>query len=345
VVSKGPYKPRLHRGIKKLAKPLVIELERAWDQFEEPLDRFEIGVHDLAVGQGAPQGEAESISPDSHLAPGLPRVRPVLVFLATRAAGGDQDSSEAAFSAELLHLAVRAHDTALGRQDGRRRRIARRLIGGAAHWLSGHHLTLRALEVSRAAPAPELMGEVLDTMREICEGHQLAEDLRSRDPSEADYRDYAEGHIGAVYSFCGRSGARLARADPRVVGALGRYGRRMGVAWHALEDAWALSLPEDELVQVLARSAATGRPMLPLIAGMREDPAVDALLDRLLATGDLEVAVDLRERLLRSGGLYAARRMMAEESLGARRALRELEPSEARDTLDRIASGLARSAA
>ena len=336
------YRPRLHRGVKKLARPLLLELERAWDQFEEPLDRIETMVHDLATGQGGFEG----VSPDHFLAPGIPRVRPVLVLLATKAAGGgDTEAAEAAFSAELLHRAIKAHDKALGRQDGRRRRIARRLIGGAAHWLSGHHLTLRALEVARAAPAPELLGEVLDAMREICEGHQLAEDLRDRDASEQDYRDYAEGHIGAIYSFCGRSGARLAGADPRVVGALGRYGRRMGVAWHAMEDAWTLSLPDDELVTVLARHAATGRPMLPLIAGLRADPEVDPLLDHILATGEASSAAELRERLLQAGGLFATRQMMAEESLGARRALRELEPSEARETLDRIASSLARSAA
>ena len=335
------YRPRLHRGVKKLAKPLVQELERAWDQFEEPLDRIERVVHDLATGQGV-----DGPTPDSHLAPGIPRVRPVLVLLANKAAGGtDSEAAEAAFSAELLHRAIRAHDRALGRQDGRRRRVARRLIGGAAHWLSGHHLTLRALEVARAAPAPELMGEVLDSMREICEGHQLAEDLRSRDPSAADYRDYAEGHIGAVYSFCGRAGGRLAKADPHVVGALGRYGRRMGVAWHAMEDQWALSLPDDELVRLLARSAATGRPMLPLIASMEQDPELDPLLDSILATGNPTEAVEFRERVIANGGLFAVQRLMAEESLGARRALRELDPSDARETLDRIAAGLARSAA
>jgi octaprenyl-diphosphate synthase len=335
-----PYEPRLHRGVKKLARPLVHELERAWDQFEEPLDRIEHIVHDLAVGQGM------DVSPDSHLAPGIPRVRPVLVLLANKAAGGgDASAAEAAFSAELLHRAIRAHDKALGRQDGRRRRVARRLIGGAAHWLSGHHLTLRALEVARSAPGPELMGEVLDSMREICEGHQLAEDLRSRDPSEADYRDYAEGHIGAVYSFCGRAGGHLAKADPHVVSALGRYGRRMGVAWHAMEDQWTLSLPEEEFVRVLARSAATGRPILPLITSMQQDPALDPLLDSILATGNHEEASEFRDRIIASGGLFSTRRVMAEESLGARRALRELDPSEARDTLERIASGLAKSAA
>ena len=336
----SPYRPRLHRGLKRLARPLISELERAFDEFEEPLGRVEGSVAQLMLGHGLPSG----ISPDSHIAPGVPRVRPVLVLLATRAAGGERDEIDAAFSAELLHRAVTVHDAALGRQDGRRRRIARRLLGGAAHWLGGHHLGLRALEVTRAS-RPELLGEVLDTMREITEGHSLAERLRNRDPNREDWRDYAELHIGAVYAFSCRSGARLAGAPREVASALGRYGRHMGVAWHALEDQWLISVSPDELVRILAHRTAAGRPVLPLIIALDEDPAVDVLLDRVLAEGDREAAADLQQRLVTTEGLFETRRAMLEHSLAARRALRTLRPGPHRDALDRLAHSLAASSA
>ncbi|MED5372173.1 MAG: polyprenyl synthetase family protein [Myxococcota bacterium] len=329
------YQPRLHRGLKKLVRPLLREVERAVDQVEEPLGRVETALAHLALGD---QGQ----SPDSHIAPGVPRIRPILVLLASRAAGEDNAViTEAVFSAELLEQALWVHDAALGRQDGRRRRIARRLLGGAAHWLGGHNLTLRALEVARAAPSPEILGEALDTVREISEGHELAVSLRDRDATEDDWREYAESHNGAVFAFCTRSGGRLARAPRPVLSALGRYGRSMGVAWHAVEDQWVFSLPPDEFLRVLARRLATGRPLLPLIVALEQDPALDLMLDRLLARGGSAQARELQQAVLASEGIQVARRMQVEASFAARRSLRALQPSEHRDTLDRLAASLA----
>lgn len=326
-----------------MARPLAAELERLIaEDADGGVDRMEILLDELAESAGLPAG----FEPSIYLAPGVPRIRPVLVMLASRAAGADEMRTEdVAFSAELLHLAVVVHDAALGRQGGRRRRIARRLLGGAAHWLGGNHLSLRALEVARHAPAPEVLGEALDTLREIAEVQALAEDLRRRDATERDYRDFAEGHTGAVFAFCTRAGGRLAGAPRPVVSALGRYGRHVGVAWHALEDVAVWSLPPDELPNFLARAAATGRPVLPLMRALRAEPQLEKVLDRVLRTGDPKAAIQLSAGIASGGGLRAGRQLVAEETLAARRALRLIEPSPHRDALERIAQMLGRSGA
>ena len=283
----------------------------------------------------------DGISPTSHIAPGVPRVRTLLVQLAARAAGGDAgDLDEAAYSAELLNLALGVHDAALGRQGGLRRRVARRLLGGAAHWLGGNHLTLRALEVAQHAPAPELVGEVLETLRDISEGQILADELRRREPTLLDVKEYAEGHSGAVFAFCTRAGGRIAGAPRPVVSALGRYGRHMGVAWHAIEDLSAFWLGPEELLRELARATAAGRPVLPLIAAQAGDPELGALLDLALRRGDASGIGAVKDRVGAAGGLYAARKMALEETLAARRALRAVPPSPHRDGLDQIARSL-----
>ncbi|MCB9796950.1 MAG: polyprenyl synthetase family protein [Alphaproteobacteria bacterium] len=333
----------LQAALKRLAMPVAAELDAALGgELDETLRRVNDAMGDVVLGEGMPSG----FSPESYLAPGVPRIRPFLVVLASRAAGGgDLRTDEAAFSAELLHLAVAVHDTALGRQGGRRRRIARRLLGGAAHWLGGNHLTLRALEIARHAPAPEILNEVLDTLREISEVHALAQDLRDRDPQASDYRHYADGHTGSVFAFCTRAGARLAGADAGVITSLGLYGRHMGVAWHALEDHWSFSVPSEHLPRLLAHSVAHGRPLLPLIHAMERDPEVDGLIDRVLGEGELAAAATLCERVRASGALFETRRVVIEETLAARRALRRLEPSPEREALDRLARSLAASGA
>jgi octaprenyl-diphosphate synthase len=332
----------IRRGIRRLIGPVGPDLERLFQELEEAALLLEGALSDLAMDAGTPPGFGGG---DLEAGPGLPRLRPILVMLAARAAGEENpEAAEVASAAELLHLAVKIHDAALGRQGGRRRRVARRLLGGAASWLGGNHLTLRALELARAAPEQQVLGDLLDAMREIAEGHALAAALRDRDPSVRDYREYAEGHAGAIFAFCTRAGALLAGAPRPVVMALGRYGRHVGVALHALEDQWSLEASPEELTGLLARCAAAGRPVLPLIRAMEVDPQLDAVLDLLLSEGHPEVAEDLARRVRAAGGLRAARKMVLEESLAARRALRSLPETPHRDLLDRIAAGLARPA-
>jgi octaprenyl-diphosphate synthase len=179
----------------------------------------------------------------------------------------------------------------------------------------------------------------MDAMRELAEGHALSEDLRHRDATEVDYREYAESHSGALYSFCTRAGAHLGGADRPTIGAFGRYGRHVGVAWHAVEDQWLLNQPPKELARTLARRSATGRPTLPVIRALNEDPAMDSLLDRL-CDGDASVSVEFVDRIRGSGGMLAAKRLAVEESMAARRSLRNLPASPYLETMDRIAGDL-----
>ena len=317
-------------------RPQSAELERVVQELEAHQTAVDATLADLTLGEGMPSG----FNPESHLAPGVPRLRTLLVGLSTRAAGGDEeDATDVAHVAEIMHLAVAIHDTALGRQGGRRRRVARRLLRGSAHWLGANHLSLRALELARAVPSPHVLGEAMDTMRELAEGHALSEDLRHRDATEQDYREYAESHSGALYSFCTRAGGHLGGADRQTVGALGRYGRHVGVAWHAVEDQWLLSQDPDMLARLLARRTAMGRPTLPVIRALNEDPVVDSLLDRL-CDGDESASHEFVERIRVSGGFLAAKRLVVEESMAARRSIRNLTPSPYLETMDRIAGDL-----
>ena len=140
--------------------------------------RIDASLGDLAGGEGAPPG----FDPRRFLAPGVPRVRPVLVLLSAGAArpGDDRDSlpdpaatEQTAAAAELLQVALFLHDAALGRQGGRRRRVARRIISRTVGLLSANHVTLRALELVRATPTPETVGDLLEALREVGEGQIL----------------------------------------------------------------------------------------------------------------------------------------------------------------------------
>jgi len=312
--------------------------------------RLDGALRDLAGGDSAPQG----FDPFIFLAPGLPRVRPVLVLLSARAAQHDptggtpayQDSQEGtehvAMAAELLHIAITLHDAALGQRGGRRRRAARRLLGGAVGWLGANHLTLRALELSRHAPAPEIVSDLVDTLREITDGQALAQALQGGATGSADQAiALADARSGAVFSFACRAGARLVGADRQIVRSLGRYGRHAGIAWHLADDLWALGLEGEDLLREVGDRAASGRIPLAVSLAATQDPAVGEAWRRLSRHADSGLATHLAERVTAAGGVAAGHERLVLETWTARKALHQLPPSPHREALDQFAARLA----
>lgn len=310
--------------------------------------QLDIALSDLAGGSGAPPG----FDPRRFLAPGVPRIRPVLVLLSARAAQPegpngparfpDASTEQLAVAAELLHLAIGLHDAALGRQGGRRRRVARRLISGAVGVLGGNHLTLRALELSRTSEAPEIVGDLLDAMREISDGHALAQRLDSRTPGPDDVLAVADGHSGAVFSFACRAGARVVGAERPVITALGRYGRHAGIAWHIAEDLAALDLDGEDPAGSVEDRAADRRPSFTVSVACARDPGLSEAWHRLGQRPDTTLAVEVARRIEASGAPTTGREALAQQAWAARRSLMTIQPSPHRDALDRLVMGMAR---
>ncbi len=318
---------RLHGEIERIASDLP--------DFPDAAD-----LHHLASRDDAYQ----SIDPSLYVAPGVPRIRPVLVHLAARAAGAEESEAteEIVMAAEFLGLAVRVHDVALGRQDGRRRRAARRVLGGAVHWLGGNHLTLRALELSRHAPTPEILADLVGVLREIADANAMVDALQS--PVGATPEDcfhLAEGVTGSVVSFCARSGGHLAEADRRVISALGRYGRNVGAALHVAEDIAILSSPRPESQRNLL---LRNKPALPIAHALQRDHHLGIGLAQLRESGDPLLAAELTDRIEALGGLDAANEAVIRYAWTARRALGAVPENTHRESLDRLAQNLAQSA-
>lgn len=305
---------------------------------------MEEALQALAGGEGLPPG----LSPETLFAGGVPRIRPVLVVLAARASClEEKPDPEAAFEAacvaELMSAAIRLHDAALGRQDGRRRRAARRVLRGASHWLGGNYLSLRALEIARHLPAPEILGDVLDTLREVAEGHALGEELRGRNATPREALQHAEERAGAIFAFSCRAGARLGGLERADVAGLSRYGRHVGVAWQLAEDLAGFEHPEDR--RMLLSNAVWTRPLYPVAWALGEDPEMPMLWSKLRDESSERLTEQIAERVRASGGLVAGRNALVQQTWQARQALSTLPETPAREAMDRIASSLARAAA
>jgi len=269
----------------------------------------------------------------------IPRIRPILVALAARATGALAVSEEAQHAAEMLHLALRVHDLALGREGGLRRRVARRLVSRSVGWLAGNHLTLRALELSRTTDHPGVLEELVDTLRSFADAQALSRDLVGRRPELRDWLDHADAHTGALFAFCCRVGGHLGGAPVRQIVALGRYGRHLGRQWHIAEDICAFD--QGHAAEHVLSRAASGRPALPLISAIAQTEGIVHEWQELARRPTLGGA-ERMARAVNKGGLAASREALLRESWLARRSLEPLPDSPYRDAMDRFAAAIAK---
>jgi geranylgeranyl pyrophosphate synthase len=269
----------------------------------------------------------------------VPRIRPILVLLAARSAGGGRVDRHVLQAAEILHLALTVHDLALGQPGGRRRRVVRTLVKRSVAFFAGQQLTLRALEIARHAPRPELLSDVVDVLRSFSEGQALARELQTgRAPERQDWLEHADHTTGALFAFCCRAGAATG-GDAAAVATLARVGRHLGRAWHVAEDVSALRL--GDAASHLAERAATGRPVLPIALAIGKSAELGAEWAALCRDPHPVRAQGLVEAA-RTVGVDLSRATLARESWAARRLLAELPEGSARRALDGLAVGLAR---
>jgi geranylgeranyl pyrophosphate synthase len=270
----------------------------------------------------------------------VPRIRPILVALAARAAGASNVDPDTQYLSEILHLALAFHDFTLGREGGRRRRMARRLARSMT-WMGGHHLTLRAMEIGRNVQ-PQLMDDIVDTLRAFSDAQALSRELREGPvmPTLEDWSEHADGHTSALFGFCCRSGGMLAMTSSTQLRSLGRYGRHLGRLWHIAEDVSVLSGSERGVG--LALRAAAGRPVLPVVLAVRANPQLAAQWLALCGDPSDEAGEALAHAVVEGGGIKDAREVMAREAWRAQQALTGLRESSYRSHLDRLARTLAR---
>lgn len=268
----------------------------------------------------------------------LPRIRPVLLALSARAAGADEVDPDLQLAAELLHAALTLHDAALGQPGGRRRRLARRVIRRGGAWLGANRVMLRSLELVRHLPEAGILDDLMDTLSAFADVQDLAEGLLDGGlPDASLWDEHADGHTGALFSFCCRAGGQIAGRGPGDVAALGRYGRHLGRMWHVAEDVCLLRGPDAG--EHLAGRALVGRPMLPVAIGILREPTLGPVW-RSLVDGDSAAADRVLDGLRRTRAIQGSRAVVVREGWQAQQALQRFEGTPYRQGLERLVSGL-----
>ena len=256
---------------------------------------------------------------NATIAAGGKRLRPLLVVLAAEAAGGPpaDDQGEhalvrAAVAVELVHSATLVHDDLI---DGAALRRGRPTVaaqaGPTAAIATGDLLFSRAFAELALNRDPEQLCALSDASSALAAGELLQhEDLFAPDIGVDRYLERCRLKTAALFEAACRLGALVAvEGSAALADSLGRFARRIGLAFQLLDDVLDVSGPVERTGKSRGTDLLDGTVTLPLILARERDPQLakvdlatlegpeqaEALCDRIAATGALDQA---RERAL-----------------------------------------------
>jgi geranylgeranyl pyrophosphate synthase len=235
------------------------------------------------------------------LAAGGKRLRPLLVFLASRP--GSQPPLAAGVAVELVHMATLVHDDLIDGAEVRRGRAAAwSAFGADAARATGDYLFARAFAELAVTGDPRAVAVLADTALSLARGEAMQR-VQQHDPGTT---------VEAYLERCALKTGKLFEAACLLGSGnrrIGRFGLLLGIAFQIADDILDCSGLTIETGKIAGTDLREGTPTLPLLYAAQEDEVVraalaggpvDGALLRVAATGSLErsgkVALDYARR-------------------------------------------------
>ena len=230
------------------------------------------------------------------------QLRPALVALAARAAGGIKPQHvDIAVIIEMVHLATLVHDDVVDGAEVRRNRPTL-----AANWgnkvsvLAGDCLFAEALRLAATLPSTEVCRLVSQSAKIVCTG-EIRQTLQrgNYELGREEYLELVRMKTAELFSLACELGARFAAPDePKVHAALKNYGEQLGTAYQIYDDCLDVFGEETRAGKSLRTDLITGKATLPvLIALERADEIEHKAWLSMLKDGGEQVNT-IREGLL-----------------------------------------------
>jgi geranylgeranyl pyrophosphate synthase len=264
------------------------------------LDRVEERLQAVAVSHGPVLGEHAAAT----IAAGGKRLRPLLVLLAAGPEPADEDALVAAAAAvELVHAASLVHDDVLDAAALRRGRPT--VVAAAGRPLAvatGDLLFSRAFAELAGTGRADAVRVLSDAASALAAGELLQRsDAWDVTVSRDRYFARCDLKTGRLFQAACALGALLGGGP---VEALGRFGRRVGLAFQLLDDVLDVSGPAERTGKHRGTDLLDGTVTLPLILARERDPELAAMGLRDLTPADAEAICDA---IAATGALAAAR--------------------------------------
>lgn len=274
-----------------------------WSRYAGYMQECERRLSQITGRPGGTLGESCSLT----LAAGGKRLRPLLVFLATRkgrAVGEEQYA--AAVAVELVHMATLVHDDVL---DGAQLRrglptlVAR--YGPPVSTAAGDYLFATAFEVLTAGGSPPAVSLLAKTSLGLSRGElaQMAEAGNLGLTREA-YVERCILKTAGLFSTSCRLGAMFSGCSEEVTGKIGEYGRCLGLAFQIFDDILDFTGQASRIGKQVGTDLRDGTVTLPLIHALKRDDAIMGLIGGGLSDDEV---VEICRLVKKAGGLDEAR--------------------------------------
>lgn len=271
-------------------------------------------------------------------APGK-RIRPGIVLLASRSAGGEPGAAgTAGLAVELIHTATLLHDDII---DGHMVRRGRPTVyarwGATAATIMGDFLYSRAFTCLGEAGLEEIMGVLARVTNEMSVGEMIQlQHRRDLNIDEDGYMELIHRKTAALFSAAAECGALTGGSSRKHREGLASFGENVGLAFQITDDLIDYLAPDRSVGKPVASDLAEGRITLPFIVAYRGAPAERRRRVEELFRGGLYPERDWEEVVgfvREFGGIDRSLRRADELARGAKDSLSGIEPSRERDAL------------
>lgn len=261
-------------------------------------------------------------------ASGGKRLRPALLILTNRAAGGDAADNVIRLGTvmEMLHTATLVHDDIIDNADVRRNRPSvNARFGNQSAVLMGDWLYMSAFETALDERSLEILDILTSLTRKMTEGEIIQMTMIARlDISVEDYFNILRRKTAYLFSACCEIGAIQANADDATKIAMRNFGLDLGIAFQLADDLLDLTADSESLGKNAGADLLEGKLTLPLIKLVEAEPKMRAVFEQIMLDGNYESFSrdQIRERL-ESAGIIDD--MKAEAQTFLRRAKKSLD--------------------
>ena len=268
-------------------------------------------------------------------------LRPGLLLLSARACGRvTEEHHTLAAVVELVHMATLVHDDVLDEADVRRRSptVCKR-AGNEAAVLLGDYLISHAFHLCSSLDTQYASRLIGQTTNIVCEGElQQVHHRGDYDLTREQYLEIITRKTASLTGVCCKLGAHYADAGEELADALEGYGLNVGIAFQITDDVLDIVGSEEQAGKTLGRDLEKRKLTLPLIHCFAEAPLDARRRLRDLLDADHQDRRVMRDLLIRTGSIAFARQAAQSYILAALGQLDVLPASDARDSLQRLAT-------
>ncbi len=281
----------------------------------------------------------------SVLAGGGKRMRPAVALLAGRFGRYEPERLvPLAASVELLHTATLVHDDVIDASPERRGRpTAAALFQNGPSVMLGDYMFAHAADFVAETGNLRAIRAFAQTLRVMATG-ELEQDLSAFEYSEdvQRYFDRIAGKTASLFATAAEGGAIVAGAEEGAIGAMRRYGQRLGMAFQVVDDVLDFTGDAEAMGKPVASDLRSGTLTLPAILYLQHEPddnpvrrAFDGVRPR--ANFDRAIAA-IRDGGMLEEAMEVARRFAAEAHEALAQAPEGAGDAETRRTLSGLVS-------